>query len=161
MAVDDIRTLHDMDVDAYLYDSVTIDPVVDLDDQFRGISAAVAYWNARYADAIEANLKAELEHKRTNAQLYMQHREDLELDKGKVTEGMVKAAVEQDQLYLETKIESIETEAHKVRMRGVCEAVSSKKDMLQSLGAKLRAEMSGDPVLRAQIADAAFQRTQD
>lgn len=151
--MDDIKTLHDMDVDAFLYDSVTIDAVVDLDDQFRGIGAAVAYWNARYAESIELHLKAELEHKRMASQLYMEHRENLELTASKVTEGMVKANMETDQRYLDSKIEAIETEAQKVKLRGVCDAVSSKKDMLQSLGAKLRAEMAGDPTLRSQMAD--------
>lgn len=150
--MEDVKSLHDMDVDAYLYDSVNIDPVADLDNEFRGISAAVAYWNARYADAIEAYLKNDLEHKRMNSQLYIEHREGLALAHGKVTEGMVRAAVETDQRYLDTKILSIESEAEKARLKGVCEAVSAKKDMLQSLGAKLRAEMAGDPALREQLA---------
>ena len=140
--------IHDMEFEEFLYESVTMDTAIDLDGEFRKISGAIAYWNARYADAIEEHLKAEMDHKQEKARLYLHWRTTLELGGGRITEAMVTAKVESDPDYIESKVKAIEAEAEKVRLRGYTDAVSAKKDMLQSLGAKLRAEMAGDPTVR-------------
>lgn len=142
------NNLHDMSVDAYLRESVVIDEIMNLDEDMRRISGDLAYWNMRFADGNKEHLLLKIEMDRLFGMLYLEHREKLELLKGKVTESMVKAAVDTDERWHDMRVQVIEAEAERIRLRGVCDAVVAKKDMLQSIGAKLRIEMSGDPTIR-------------
>lgn len=140
--------IHDMQVDSYLRESVMIDEVVTIDDDMRRISGDLAYWNSKYADVNKELLLLKVEMDRLAGMLYLEHRESLELMKGKVTEGMVKSAVDTDERWHDMRIQVVEAEAEKIRIRGICDAVCTKKDMLQSIGAKLRIEMQGDAIVR-------------
>ncbi len=140
--------IHDMDVDSYLRESVCIDEIMTLDEDMRRISGDICYWNSRYAEGNKEHLLLKIEMDRLAGILYMEHREKLELLKGKVTEKMVTAAVDMDDRWHDMRIQVIEAETEKIRIRGVCDAVIAKKDMLQSIGAKLRIEMQGDPGIR-------------
>ncbi len=136
----------------YQRDCVSIQPE-DLDSEFCRVAADIAYWNAQYADANRSYLFAKIEADRVRGMLYFEHREALELMGKKVTEAQVGALVDTDPRQIDARTDLVETEARKVRLRGVCDAVIAKKDMIQSLGAKLRAEMAGDPTLRRDMND--------
>lgn len=142
----------DVTLDEYLIQCVTIDELL-LDDAFKRTPAELAYWNARFADANRAYLLEKIESDRMAAQLYLEQREILLTLERKPTEAMIKASVECDDRHYNARIKLVTAEAEKVRLRGVCEAMLAKKDMLQSLGAKLRAEMAGDPTVRGQHRD--------
>ncbi len=132
-------------------------------DDAERVPADLAYWGAQYARAVRRYLTADMEFDRAKAETRILVRERLlaaavpdpaeDLKKapkrGTVTESMVDAAVELEGEYHDARVALIEAEAEKVRIYGVVEAVKAKRDMLISLGANMRAEMQGDPVLRA------------
>ncbi|KKN67989.1 hypothetical protein LCGC14_0455450 [marine sediment metagenome] len=151
---------NDVSIDEYLMQCITIDELL-LDDAFKRTPAELAYWNARFAEANRSFLIEKLDCDRMGAQLYLEHREILLTLERKPTEAMIKASVESDDRYYEARTKLVTAEAERVRLRGVCEAMITKKDMLQSLGAKLRAEMSGDPAVREQHSDYRAGRTQE
>jgi len=148
--------LFDMEVDEFLRKSVSVEPLA-INEEYVELPAALAYWNARYADALREHLKAKMVLDRTEAKLRIECREMLAAE-GKVTESMIDAAVERHPDIEIAKLTSIEAEVEKVRISGVAEAVRAKKDMLISLGATMRAEMDGDPSIRKQHNDAEFLR---
>jgi hypothetical protein len=54
----------------------------------------------------------------------------------------------------EAELRVVDTQVDYIRARGIVDAVSTKKDMLQSLGAQLRTEMEGDLAIRSRVAGA-------
>ena len=143
--------IHDLDVDAYLFDAVQIIPEA-IHEEYVRISADLAYWNSRYASACEAHLRAKIDAERVEARQQLVVRERL-LDAGaKATEANVAAAVALDPQVVLAIDARIAAESEKIRLAGACEAVRSKREMLVSLGAHMRAEMGGDPVLRERYA---------
>ena len=133
------------DID-YLEQVVNID-AIQLDDHFRKVPAELAYFNERYADAVHQYLRAKATYEATRADVYRQIRIEAEASGGKMTEALLSARVEGDERYQTAKIKHIDAESKKQRFRGRVEAVHAKKDMLISLGAHIRAEMS-DPMSR-------------
>lgn len=151
--------LYDMEVDDFLSKSVRIEPLA-INEEYVELPAMLAYWNARYADALRNHLKSKLNVERTEARLRIECREMLATE-GKVTESMVEAAVIKHPDMEIARLEAIEAEVEKVRLGGAAEAVRAKKDMLVSLGATMRAEMEGDPSLRKQHQDSEFLRRKE
>jgi hypothetical protein len=138
------------DRDSILRASVDIDPA-DLNEEFIRAPGHIAYWNQQYADAHREHGVAKIEYDRAWAQLYCQLRADFEGRKPAITVDALKAMVDQDPDIYEKQMQVVVTDAERIRLRGIVDAVVAKKDMLQSLGAKLREEMRGDPVLRNQL----------
>lgn len=171
-----------MELEQYLFDSVSITPEA-LSEEFARVSLDLAYWNAQYAEALKAYRFAEIEQKRTKAMLYIKHRTLLqeaaiaeahsspaEVDaKGKpkpvkverVTEAQVDSAVINDPDMVVMDNNLIVTEVEKEKVRGVLDAVRAKREMVVSLGAHIRAEMAGDPLLRTQLANNRSMRTEN
>ena len=52
-----------------------------------------------------------------------------------------------------------DADGRRLKLQGVLDAVRTKKDMLVSLGASMRAEMQGDPSIRAAHAEARMYST--
>jgi hypothetical protein len=158
----------EVEVDAYLYDSVNVEPEA-LDEEFIRIAADLAYWNERYARAHKAHLLAKLDAERAEAVLLLEVREtaltewraaklasagakDKGESAGREPAGeIVRARMVSDPRYHEVRLAELEAEVERTRLRGVVSALEAKKDMLQSIGAKLRSEMS-DPLLRSALA---------
>jgi hypothetical protein len=138
---------HQIDVDSYLYDCANVEPEA-LDEEFIRVPADLAYWNERYAQAHKSHLLAKLDSERTEASLMLEMREKLKAMGGKPTVDEVRANVITDPTYGSARLAEIEAEVERTRLRGLVGALEAKKDMLQSLGAKLRSEMS-DPLLRS------------
>lgn len=145
------RAPHDLDPDAYLKDCVTIEPLA-IQEEYVRIPADMAFWGQRFADTQKAFQLAEQEKKRVRAALYILHRERL-TNEGKVTEGMIDAHVETDEDYQAVVANLITAEWAMAKTKAARDAVGTKKDMLVSLGAHVRQEMEGDPVIRSQHTD--------
>ena len=145
--------IHDLEVDSFLKSCVTIDRQ-DFDQEFTRLPADLAYWNEKYAQSLHHYLNSKIDADRVYASLIIEHRErmrgiDPDARKGPTVDA-VKAAVEDDVRWEKAQEILVASEVRKVRVRGIVEAVMAKKDMLQSLGAKLRAEMQ-DPIVRAEV----------
>lgn len=165
------KKLHDLDVDDYLAECVAIEPTA-LEEEFVRLPADLAYWNERYSVAYKAQLRAELDRKRVEARLYLECRETLmqaaareaEPESGDTagtkavkrsvkapTTDQIAAAVQRHPEMIAAQDRELDAEADSHHLRGVLDAVRSKKDALVSIGAQLRAEMQGDPVIRDQV----------
>lgn len=136
--------------ETFLEKCVKIDPL-QIQSEFTEVAATLAYWNEQYADALRGQLHAKIARERLYAQLYFDKRKEL-ADSGvsRVTESMTENAIEIDPRFIAVRDEEADALAESTRLRGVVEAVRTKKDMLVSLGAQLRAEMEGDPSIRSQ-----------
>jgi hypothetical protein len=144
-------------LDSYVTDAVTIEPLA-LEEEFVRMPADLAYWNNQYANALRTYQLAKRAVEQLNALLTIEHRERLNRVVNRVTEAMIDSAVQIDERMDEAKEALIHAEVDKVRIAGVCEAVRTKRDMLISIGAHVRAEMARDPVIRTQHADAREHR---
>lgn len=145
-----------MNTDEFLKDSVQID-TLQLQEEYTELPAQLAYWNEQYAKALREYLHAKIARVRLHAKLYFEKRAALS---GKVTEASVDAAIETDPRYCNSRDEEADAEAEATRLRGVVESVRTKKDMLVSLGAHIRAEMVGDPSVRRRHRDEHLQGTE-
>lgn len=142
------------ELETFAEESFEIDPV-DLNREFCELAPRLAFWNAQLAEATKKSMIAKAEWDAEAARKLLESREEARLDpKSKVTVDEINAKVLLDDEVSDAHAVWIEAEAERVRLRGIVEAVLCKRDMLQSLGAKLRAEMQGDPVLRSQMAGA-------
>ena len=139
---------NDTDLGEYLRECTQIDDLA-LDGEFIRVPADLAYWSARYAEAHRAHLLAKHEVDTTHARLHLSIKAEADLNKTKMTVADLDAAVKSHPDYLAAVLDVIDADADRLRLRGSLEAVAAKKDMIQSLGAKLRAEMGADPMVRA------------
>lgn len=121
-------------------DAVIIDEN-QLDNEFIELPAQLAYWNALYTQANRQYLLDKHELRITEARLRLKMREEHGDDKPKPTNDDIIAYVHTDPEYIEAHSRYIESDADMLAKKKFAEAVSAKKDMLQSFGAKLRAEM--------------------
>jgi len=115
------------------------------------LPADLAHWNARFADAYEAFLEADLAFDKMESRLAVEHREELLAMGSKATEAAVREAVQTDPRWSQARMARIDAEVDKVRARGVVDAILAKKDMLISLGAHVRQEIDNNPTLREQV----------
>lgn len=155
------RMLGDIEVEERLYSAVMIDPQ-EMDEEFCRVSSDFAYFNEKYANAIEKHLAAKADRERVYAVLFMEARVDLVEDdvdsKGRAKKkhpsvDLIKATIEADDTYTSACADELLWEAERMRLRGRCEAISMKKDALQSLGANKRIELMNDPVMRKRMAE--------
>ena len=154
--------IHDIDVDAFLAECVKIEPLA-IEEEYVRMPADLAYWNERYALALEDMQRAKLRSDKLEAFLKIEHRERLVQESKsnkdiKVTESTVEAAVDNDERMAQAREDLLMAEVQKVRIAGTCEAVRTKRDMLISMGAHIRAEMQGDPSIRSAQAGARAMR---
>ncbi len=138
----------DFDPAEYLGECTRIDDLA-LDGEFIRVPADLAYWSGRYADAHRAHLLAKHALDTTHARLHLSIKAEADINKMKMTVADLDAAVKSHDEYLGAVLDLIDADADRLRLRGALEAVAAKKDMIQSLGAKLRAEMGADPMVRA------------
>ena len=66
----------------------------------------------------------------------------------KITVDMVKAAIDSHDDYVAAQRKTIDAEVEKNECFGRLDAIRSKRDMIVSLGAQIRAEMQADPTVR-------------
>jgi hypothetical protein len=126
---------------------VSID-INDLQQEFCKVPSDLAYWGERMADTHQAAKVARLRREQVESRLYTQYKAEIEAEGKRATEAAVHAALVQDDLYEHAKLTEIEAEAAALSMKNRFWAVSAKKDLVQSLGATIRAEMQRDPMVR-------------
>jgi hypothetical protein len=131
----------------FLEESVNIDDLL-LDQEFIKLPAQLAYYTAQYADSVRSYLMSKLTVETSRARAHLRLKAEAELGAKKLTVADLDAMTSIDPDYIDAAMELIETDVQRQKLRGIVEAVTAKKDMLQSLGAKLRAEMQGDPMVR-------------
>lgn len=177
--------LYDMDVDDYLYSTVNLEPLA-IEEEFVRLPADLAYWNMRYAKALEALLRAKRDRDLLERRHYMEGREILmgkareaadtaaseaaDMVEGGKKKASVKVSVKAPTVgdiesYATTHPEvlaareaEIVAEVEKVKLQGIVDAVRAKKDMLIQVGARQRTEMESDPSLREQARVAGLKR---
>ncbi len=143
-----------LDVEAFLVESVNVDPL-RIQDHYCEVPAQFAYWSHQYALADRGLKLAKMDEERTRATLALAHRQRL-VDAGlKPTESQVEAKVATDPEMTDVTRERIEAEFQERRLKGVVSAVAMKSQSLMSLGAHVRKEMEGDPQVRRAYANAA------
>ena len=140
--------LNGIDVEDYLLDCVRIEPLA-IQEEFVRCPRDLAYWNERYAHAYEEQVTSKLDLERvegmTRIRIEAQHADA----KKKVTVPTVDALVLNDDDVYNAKVRHIKAEVEVVRIKGVLDAVRAKRDMIVSIGAHIRAELAGDPTIRA------------
>lgn len=157
------KHLQEIEVDAYLADTVQIEPLA-LEEEFIRLPADLAYWNERYSQAVRAFLVSKIEAERCEARLHMEVRTRLAAaaPEGAKSKGPtvadIEAAVESQPELQAARMRALDAEVDKVRLQGVLDAVRAKRDMLVQLGARARIEMEADPVIRDRIAARNAQR---
>lgn len=140
-----------LDLEDFAAESVDID-ALDLNREYCELPPRLAYWNAQLADATRVSMVAKAEWEAERARRLLEAREDARSEKSKPTVDEINAAVMLDEDVSDAHAVYIEKEADRLRVKGIVDAIICKRDMLQSLGAKLRIEMAADPVLREQMA---------
>lgn len=151
----------DKDLQEYLEKSVAIDPDT-INNEFCRVPGDLAYWGQQMAVSLEEWKRAKLNRERTEAELFMRQREIL-ISSGvkRPTVSDIESAVQLNPDYEDVKLVEIEAEARYIHMKNNFVAVLAKKEMLQSLGANLRAELERDPVTRDTMASARQARRDD
>lgn len=132
-------------------DAVQIEPLA-MQEEFVRIPADLSHWNAKYTEALKAFLLAKARAEEIWARVWLTTREALLAD-GKATEKLIEAKAQGDEDYQKAHLALIEAEVEKARVMGVVDAIRAKKEMLISLGATIRAEMEGDPLLKREMRD--------
>jgi hypothetical protein len=150
----------------YLKDCVRIEPLA-LEEEFVRMPADLAYWNERYAKAVRAHLIAKIDGDRSRAwarqalRIKFTNPENAHmLGGGKVTEALLESHITVYPSVRAADDAEIEAEAKKIRLHGIIEAIRTKRDMLISLGANMRAEMQNDPMIKNEQREAREQRKQ-
>lgn len=141
--------MQDFDAKAFLEQSVNIDDLL-LDQEFIKLPAQLAHFTAHYAEAVRDYLMCKLNVETSRARAHLALKAEAELGSRKLTVADLDAMVSIDPDYLAAAMDLIEADVARQKLRGIVDAVTAKKDMLQSLGAKMRAEMQGDPSVRDQ-----------
>lgn len=148
MPTDVTAKLRALEIESFLVESVEVDPL-RIQDHYVSIASQYAYWSHQHAVA-DRNLKlAKMEEDRTRAALSILHRQRLIANKvAKPTESQVAAEVLMDDEMCEVTRDRIEAEFEEKRLKGVTAALAIKNQSLMSLGAHVRKEMDGDPMVR-------------
>lgn len=156
---------NDVQLDSYFADSIEINPdlppTVLIAEAARKIPAAFAYQNEKYAMALRGSMTADLGVKNIEARLRIEKREQIMLVNGKATESMVESEVQRDPSFQNSKMIAIEAEVQAVLLKGRIEAIRITRDMIMQLGAQARAELMGDPQIRATAQGARMVKQQD
>jgi len=139
-----------MSKDEFLQQVIDINPL-NIAEHFQRVPAELAYYNQQYADAVSDYLISKAKCDRAHAVAYVDLAEATDSRGKKLTVAAIEAAIQLDAEYQAAKAAFISSEANKQELRGKVDVVSAKKEMLISLGAHLRVEMS-DPMVKAQAA---------
>lgn len=139
-----MANLRDIEVDDYFAACLEVAPEA-IQEEFVRVPAEMGYWGERAASALKRYKLARAARELAEATAYLTHKASTE----RATVDQVKALVECDDAVKAAKATEIEAEAEAAAERNRYEAIRGKKDVLQSMGAILRAEMERDPVVRS------------
>jgi hypothetical protein len=131
---------------AYAARCVRID--VDLDAEFRRVAGDLHYWAAEAAAAEEQVYLAKTAAARSYADAVLRARSRLESEARKPTEKILDAEAEADEAVAYEQSRYAAALRRRSELRGLVDAIIAKRDMLISLGATERAQMTMDPTIR-------------
>jgi hypothetical protein len=117
-----------------------------LNEEFIRLPSDLSYFSNLYAEACDASARAKLLKEMAEAAVV----QELRSTNDKINVDMVKALVTLDETVEASRRNLITAETNEVRLKGVCDAIRAKKDMLVSIGANIRAESEGSPLIRQQ-----------
>lgn len=138
------------DPDKYLEECLKIEPLA-IEEEFIRVPADLAFWNDRYASVYQHFHEMKLAREQLYHHLYKQFGDDMltrQVKKPTIVE--ITAAVETDPEFLIARTAEITADAERVRLYGIMDSLRSKRDMLISLGAHIRALMNQDPMIKQQ-----------
>lgn len=136
----------------YLDECTRIEPMC-IQEEYVRLPGDMSYWNERYAHSYRRWLEVKIAREQIYYRVWREAQDQLIMSgKGKVTLAEVEAGVVQDPSYTQIEMEKAQCEGDKVLLAGIMECLRAKKEMLISLGAHLRMEMGGDPMIRTQTA---------
>lgn len=133
--------------DAFARASVVIDQN-DLNLEFITLSSRYAYFSEKYVEAVREVQKAKMDLEHIQAAKLLLYREHAKVCTPKPTVDEVNAKVQIDPEVMRAELHLLDKDIVKQKTRHILDAMMIKRDMLQSLGAKVRAEMALDPVTR-------------
>lgn len=142
--------LRELEVEAYYVECTEIDRD-DLDGEFIRTPSDLAYWNERYARAVEQRERAKSERERVEGKLACDPELVTELAERlgkKPTVDQIKGEILNHEDFQEAKAAEIAAEGEKARCKGAVETLVTKRDMLISVGAHIREEMRQDLRIR-------------
>ena len=135
-------------LDEYLRECLRIEPLA-LQEEFVRTPADFAYWNEQYKQALEKYMNAKAERERVFAKVYLISCEKPMPNGKQATVDYAKALVEGDPEYRNVYQDEITAEVEVAKLKGVLEAIRTKRDMLIQIGAQVRQELQHDPLVRA------------
>ncbi len=131
---------------AYAVRCVHID--VDLDGEFRRVAGDLYYWATEAAAAEEQVYIAKTNAARAYADSVLRARVRLEGEGRRPTEKILDAEAEADEAVAHEQSRYAAALRRRAELRGLVDAIIAKRDMLISLGATERAQMTMDPTIR-------------
>jgi hypothetical protein len=134
------------DLDPHVDDDLFGINVFDLNREYTELVPRLARYTAIYSTRVAGALKAKAAYKRAKAFALLEVSNRVKGMNKKVAE--VDALMRTDLNVTAAHDEYAEAERLKVKAKGLVDSLLAKRDMLQSLGAKLRVEMQGDLSLR-------------
>jgi hypothetical protein len=136
----------------YLKECLELSPVA-IQAEFARMAGDTAFWNEQYKKAYQTYWVKKVEFERLEAQLSLEVRTTLEHadSKIRVTEALIESTMKSSPVWIKDRLELVEADCERVKFLGILDSLRTKKDMLISLGAHLREEMAGDPMLKSHI----------
>lgn len=137
----------------YLKECLELSPVA-IQAEFCRMASDVAFWNEEYRKVYKTFWVKKVEFERLESRLSLETRTMLENadSKTRVTEALVESTMKAgSQEWIKGRLELVEADCERVKLLGILESLRDKKDMLVSLGAHLREEMAGDPMLKTHM----------
>jgi hypothetical protein len=136
------------DLEAYRKACVRIEPEL-IQEEYVRTPSDLAYWSEQHALIHREWQLAKFAREQEWGSAVTRARAELSSYGGKgPTVDAVEASAINDPAYVKTKRDEIFLEAERVRLIGMVDAIRTKKDMLVSLGAHIRAEMERDPMIK-------------
>lgn len=138
------------DLEEYRRACVRIEPMA-IQDEFIRVPADLAYWSESHSNLYREWQLAKFAREQEWGAAMARARASLSSEKqgGRgPTVDQVEAEAVNDPKYVEAKRNEVYLEAETKRLVGMVDAVRTKRDMLVSLGAHIRAEMEHEPTIR-------------
>lgn len=138
------------DLEEYRRACVRIEPMA-IQDEFIRVPADLAYWSESHSNLYREWQLAKFAREQEWGAAMARARASLSSEKqgGRgPTVDQVEAEAVNDPKYVEAKRNEVYLEAETKRLVGMVDAVRTKRDMLVSLGAHIRAEMEHEPLIK-------------
>lgn len=140
------------DLEAYRRACVRIEPEA-INDEYVRVPSDLSYWSEMHANTYREWQLAKFAREQEWGSAVTRSRAMLNSERGVAsgrgpTVDQVDAHAINDADYVKAKRDEVYLEAETKRLLGMVDAIRTKRDMLVSLGAHIRAELEHDPLIR-------------